>query len=398
MASVSVPTTTEVSDLIVAHIDSSLQESAPILPKAFTRVLAKALSGVFVLLYKYAAFIFLQMFARHASWRETEVNGRLIRPLVEIGRFVGVGDPVPAARCEAVVHVPVTNQTGTLEAGQQLVRSTTGVIYTVVSAVGLTDATVAACVRATVDGAGVVGDLAVNDVLSFVNPLPNVATDVTVVAINTPGTDGDTEATYRRKVVRRRQTQPQGGAYADYRSWGEELADIRAVYPYTGSTPGELDVYVEAEPTADNEDGIPTSDQLTRVSNSIASSSQSASGLANRQNVLHAVNTLAITRAQFTLQLSGFVVSDTTAAQAAVTAAVDEFLRDREPFILGLSALPKRDRFTRADLAGIVSAAVAAYGGSVTSVTLLESATPIEARILAAGELARLATNGITFA
>src|SRR5688572_33403714 len=82
------PTTAQVAANLIAQLEAALSQTIPLLPKAFTRVLAKTLSGVFIVLYKYAGFNLLQQFVVTASFEETEVNGTLIRPLVEWGRLV----------------------------------------------------------------------------------------------------------------------------------------------------------------------------------------------------------------------------------------------------------------------------------------------------------------------
>ena len=178
--SLAVPTTSEVSDTIVSQLEASLSQTIPLLPKAFSRVLAKVLAGVFVLIYKYAGFIFLQLFVQYASFQETTINGKTIRPLVEWGRLIGVGDPDEATRAELVVDVTVTNQTGQLAAGAHLLRAETGVGYQTLYPVDLDAATVQVAIRATSDedgngGEGTIGNLNAGDEISFVNPLPNVA-------------------------------------------------------------------------------------------------------------------------------------------------------------------------------------------------------------------------------
>ena len=91
--SLTTPTTKQISDNIISQIEATISQSVPLLPKAFIRVLAKALAGVVTILYKYAGFIFLQMFVRYASFSETTINGKTLTPLVEWGRLIGVGDP-----------------------------------------------------------------------------------------------------------------------------------------------------------------------------------------------------------------------------------------------------------------------------------------------------------------
>lgn len=64
--SLSTPTTQETSDNIVAEVDAKLGQDTPLQPKTFTRVLAKALAGVQILLFKYAGANLLNMFVRTA--------------------------------------------------------------------------------------------------------------------------------------------------------------------------------------------------------------------------------------------------------------------------------------------------------------------------------------------
>lgn len=388
--SLSFPTTKEISDSIVAQIEAALSQTIPLLPKAFTRVLAKALAGLLTLVYKYAGFIFLQLFVAHATFRETTINGVTVRPLVEWGRLIGVGDPVAATRAELVVTVTVQNQTGSLGAGEQLLRTQTGVIYRTVAAVALDAPTVNVTIRASSDqsggdGAGATGNLEAGDTVSFANPIANVARDAVVVSAEVTGADGETEEDYRERIIRRFQRKPQGGAYADYQQWGEELAGIVGIFPYTSASPGEVDVYVEAdEASSGSPDGIPTAQQLQDVADAIELDS---SGLATRRPANAAVNTLPIVRTAFDLTVSG-LNPGTAEAQAAIEQGVDEYLRSREPFIVGLSVLPREDRVTDAAVSGIVDGIVSSLGATVTTVNL----TPGPATTLTQGEKAKLGT------
>lgn len=386
------PTTSEVSELIVASLESSLQQTVPLLPKAFLRVLAKVLGGVYVLVYKYAGFIFLQMFVRHASMDETVINGKMVKPLVEWGHLVGVGDPQPATRAELVVRVTAMNQSGVLAAGSQLLYPPTGVLYLTLNAIELSMATVDVTMRASSDqadggGEGTIGNLSPGQIVEFANPLPNVAKDAVVVAQAITAADAETPEAYRQRILDRFQNKPQGGAYADYRIWAEDEPGVEAVYPYRSNTPGEVDVYILATTASSgNEDGIPTEAQLDSVRNYIEADE---SGLASRRPVNAAVNVLPITRHLFNVTVKGLIADDQFAAMNAIEEAVDEYLRSREPFIVGLSVLPRRDRITLASIAGVVDDAVSALGGSVASV-VLEDSGPISAYTLGHGELAKL--------
>ena len=89
--SLQTPTTAEISANIIAQLETTLNQTIPLLPKSFLRVLSKTLGAVFILLYKYGGFIFLQQFVATASIKETIINGVTVKPLVEWGRLIGIG-------------------------------------------------------------------------------------------------------------------------------------------------------------------------------------------------------------------------------------------------------------------------------------------------------------------
>lgn len=384
--SLPIPTTAELNTQIISQLEGQLGQTIPILPRAFCRVLAKVLAAVFVLLFKYGGFIFLQLFVAHASDKETTVNGRKLVPLTEWGRLVGVGDPNPATRAELWTTVTVLNQVGSLQAGQKLIRTETGFTYVVVAPVALNAATVPVRVRAVAspkggDGSGTLGNLQPNDVLEFANTPPGVATRATVTSQAKTAADAETSDRYRARIIERFQQRPQGGAYADYRQWAEDVEGIARAYPYAGD-PGEVDVYIEAtEASSGSPDGIPTSPQLDEVAAAIE---LNEAGLATRRPVSAGVNVLPITRTAFDLAVSG-LDPDTTVIRDAITEGANEHLRSREPFIVGLSSLPRTDRVTQAAIAGVVVSIAEANGSTITGVTLTPSAAT-----LAAGEKAKL--------
>lgn len=401
--SLSTPTTAEIADTILAQVEGSLSQTVPLLPKAVLRVLAKVLAGAYTLVYKYAGFIFLQMFVTHASMRETVINGRTVRPLVEWGRLVGIGDPTPATRAELLIEITVEVQTGSLPAGSQLLFPSTGVVYLTTAAVALDAATKQVTIRASSDqqgggGEGSIGNLEPGDVVSFASPLPNVARDAVVISQSVTGADAELEDAYRGRVLRRFQRRPQGGAYADYQAWGEEVAGIINVYPYTGA-PGEVDVYVEATAASSGDpDGIPTAAQIDAVADSIELDQD---GLASRRPANAAVNVLAISRVAFDVTIGGLSVPastglDEATVEAAIEAAIDEYLRAREPFIVGLSFLPRRDRITQSAVAGIADETASTLGATITTVELFLGGVDTPAYTLGNGEKAKL--GAITWA
>lgn len=391
--SVAAPTTAELNANIISQLEGSLGEAIPILPKAFLRILAKVLAAVFVLLFKYAGWMCLQLFVAHASDKETTVNGRKIRPLVEWGRLVGVGDPDAATRAELWVTATVLNidPSKSISAGQQVIRSETGFVYLVVAAVAMSASTVQVRIRATYspnngDGSGVGGNLQPGDIVEFANTPPGVGTKATVASQAKTAADAETIDRYRGRIQQKMQQRPQGGAYADYRQWGEEVEGIVGVYPYAGA-PGVVDIYCEAdEASSGSPDGIPTAPQLAEVLDKI---NLNEAGLATRRPVSAAPNPLPIVRLGFDVRISS-LSPDTPATRAAIKDGVDEHLRSREPYIVGLSNLPRLDRVTQASVAGIVDTIAGANGATISGVELLLSGVPKTAYTLLAGQKSKL--------
>lgn len=396
--SLQTPTTKQISDNIIAQLEASLNQTIPLLPKSFLRVLAKALAGVFVLLYKYGGFMFLQIFVRTASASDTTVNGQVVNPLTEWGRLIGVGDPAPATSAELLIDITVENQTGILPSNTQLVNTSNGVTYITIGAVQLNAPTVKATIRAASDqagggGAGAIGNLDPGAIVSFANPLANVARNAVVVSQTVTGADGESIDAYRERIIDRFQKRPQGGAYADYEQWGEEPAGIINVYPYTSDCPGQVDVYVEATPESSGDpDGIPTAAQLQEVLDSIELDQD---GRATRRPANALANTFPITRTGFDVRVTGLQVDNLAQVQQSITQAIEEYFLDREPFIEGLSVLPRRDRVTRSAVGGVVDDIVSANGGIFSSVIITQNAINVELYSLGIGEKAKAAT--VTF-
>lgn len=392
--SLDTPTTNEIYASIISQIENAIGQTVPLLPKAFIRVLAKALAGVFILLYKYAGFIFLQIFVATATNEATTINGVTVRPLTFWGRLFGVGDPVNATNAELEISITVVNQVGTLASGTQLTSNKNQVIYSLKNAVLLDAATVTGEVVAIGDpagtgGAGTQGNLDIGNTLSFVTPLADVERDTTVTDQLVTAADGETDDAYRQRVQDRAAKQPQGGAYADYEQWGEEVAGIINTYPYTGD-PGEVNVYSEATPASSGSaDGIPTGAQLDAVAASIE---LDVAGRATRRPVTAFVNSLPITRTGFDVTVLGLSVPNLAEVQSEIETAVTLYFTNREPFIDGLTRPPRTDRVARTDLIAIVTDSVSARNGTFDDVTLaLEgSAILIDTYTLNEGEKAKL--------
>lgn len=394
------PTTQQLADNIISSIQASMNISVPLLPKSFTRVLAKSIAAVLVLLYKYSGFVFLQHFVRFASDKDTTINGVTINPLTEWGVLLGVGPPAGGTAAQLDLDILVINQVGSLPAGTPLISPDTGVTYLLNAAVILNATVVQGTVTAVSspdgDGEGTIGNLPNASALNFANPLADVQTGAIVLGITIAGADPETSAAYRQRVQDRFQKPPQGGAGADYEAWAEEVPGIINVYPYADPTcPSTVQVYVEATPlSSGSTDGIPTFGQLQTVLDSIEAD---VSGLASRRPVNALVNTQPITRSDFPVEVFSLVAPDVAQTQVDITAAIEGYFFSRAPFIFGLTIPPRTDRVSRSSVSAVVEAIVSEAGGTFSSVVLRHptSSSPIQLYVLGMGEKAK--TTSVTY-
>lgn len=389
------PSTKEISENIISQLESKFNQTIPLLPKSFLRVLSKVLAAVFILLYKYIGFMFLQIFVTTASAKETEINRNILIPLVEWGRLIGVSDRTPATNAELIVDIIVNNQGGQLPSGTQLVNADNGVTYLTIGIVLLDSDTVEATIRAASDqagggGSGSIGNLEINDVVFFANPLADVNQNAIVTSQITTGADEEDVEIYRQRILDKFQQRPQGGAYADYRIWGEEVAGIINIYPYTSDCPGHVDVYAEATPESSGDpDGLPTAVQLSAVFDSIE---LDENGLATRRPANAYVNVYPITRTGFEINVFGIIVNNLAQVQDNIETALEEYFLSREPFIVGLSVLPRLDRITTSAVAGVVDDIISASGGIFASIVVKQSSVQINVYSLGIGEKAKAET------
>lgn len=371
------PTTEQIKDQIIDQVESSISQTIPLLPRSFTRFFSKVLAGVFIILYKYAGWMFLQLFVRTASFDETEILGESITPLIEWGRLIGIGDPGLSIQAELLLDITVTIQSGSIPAGTQAVSTKNSITYILLSGITLDAATKQGTFRAASDidggtGAGTIGNLDPGDIVSFVNPIANVERDMVVDSTITTGADGETETVYRQRVINRFQKQPQGGAGVDYQVWGEEVTGVIAIYPYTGA-PGFVDIYVEVDTSIDP-DGIAPQDILDDVTEAITFED----GSQTRKPINAFIDTNSITRIGFDVNVVGLDVDDPVTVEANITAAIEDYFLQRSPYIAGVTSLPRFDKLQITNIASIVDSFTSAADGSFDDVTVFFEISAVE--------------------
>lgn len=390
------PTTKQIFDGLIADIQASSNQTIPLLFQSFIQFFCKALAGSVSLLYKYASWMFFQIFVKSAYFPDTQILSKTISPLIEKGNLVGVGLPAPATNAELLIEITVLNEVGSLPNNTQLLGLKNGVTYVTLGGVVLDAALKTSSIRAVSDqsggtGAGTIGNLEAGDVLTFVSPDPNVEDQVTVIQQQITGANAVSESLYRQRVIDRYQKPPRGGSYSDYEIWSQEVPGIVNVYPYSGD-PGQVDVYIESTvASSGNADGIPTVAQLEAVSDAIEFDT---GGLASRRPVGSFVNVLPISRQGFDVTVVGLSVDDLATVQSEITTALQEFFLQVAPFIDGLTIPPRTDRITRSILIGLVEDIVTARNGIFDTVRFIEQTQSgsLTQYILGQGEKAKIGT------
>lgn len=360
-------TATQISDQFVAIFEAQLNQTIPLLPKAFNRVIAKGLGLVFVVLFQFADFVAAQMFVRLASDKPVTIGGVEIVPLDEWGRVIGLTRGT-GQRTEGTANVTVLSQTGSIPAGAQLLDSNTQQIYTTIGET-LLDASV---VEISIRGFEYSTSATLYDgqVLSFVSAPPEIEKNTVVTDVTKQGADPEDTESWRQRQLEWWAARPQGGAYADYRLWGNEVDGTENIIPFSGGTlpnsrEGDVDIYVEASDTVD---GIAPIALLEAVKANIEKTA--ASGLADRRPINCYVNVASIYRREFPVTVVGLNVPDLESTKSQIEDGLTNYFLSRENFIDGLSLLPKSDTVSDGEVTGICARIASANGGTVESATL----------------------------
>jgi len=91
----------------------------------------------------------------------------------------------------------------------------------------------------------------------------------------------------------------------------------------------------------------------------------------------------------------GLVVDDLAKVQTDITTAVEEYFLSREPYIIGLSVPPRKDRITESAVGGAVDDIVSAAGGIFGSAIVTLNTVDIGVYSLGIGEKAK--ADSVTF-
>lgn len=389
-------TIAQVEELIIKQLEANFNFKIPLLSKAFNRVLARVLAAVWIINFKYGNWILLQLFVSTASFKQVTIYGKTIIPLVEWGRLIGVGDPLPASAARLSIDVTVNSPGETIRSGEQFVSSINGLTYITDQSYLLTAGPDTIEVICTQPGSA--GNLNTGDPISLVNPIGIIDRDAVVNSIITSGTDPETEDEYRLRVSEKLKQRAQGGALVDYRLWSSEVAGVGQTYWYTGDKPHDVLGYVSGDIDV-FPDRIPNSALLLAVGDACDFETVNSVKVANRRPVTAVIdpagdksytNINAIVLVGFDVDIIDLDVADEPTVKGLISSALIAYFIEREPFIEGLSFPPIRSTAQQSEIIGLVQNIVTANNGTfLTAVLSLDSIT-IPNYTLQQGELSEL--------
>jgi hypothetical protein len=386
----------EIRDILITAFQNEFNRSLRILPRSFVKIFATIIAGIFIVLYKLIGWFFLQIFPETAYWKEVKVLGFTVRPLVKWGVLIGVGLPRSGMQWKGEIEVSVTNLNTTLNPGTQLKSSLTGKIY-ITDSPHILDGGFA-FVEITCNTPGTAGNLREGDVLNFVSPMGNVKKTAAVISVTREGTDDETEAEYRYRVVNRYRMQPQGGSLADYRIWASTVPGVLNTYPYNDSeSPAGVILYVSGNPGLYS-DRIPSGNLLLQVGD--ACSYDPETGRANRKPVTAVLdpdfngsytNIRAVGVIGFDIYIDGVLGIALEDFAEIVRPGIENYFLGREPYIRGLSDdNNKTNIVSRNNVSSTVDQIALSVKAEFELVTMYRNKTQEAAYTLGMGELSRL--------
>lgn len=386
-------TINEINQLIINQLETQLNETFPLLPKAFIRVLAKILAGVYIILYKVAGWIFLQIFVSTASFSEVTIFGKKLTPLIEWGKLIGIGDPEPATQATLTLDLTVLSISSTLLSGTQFISNINGLTYITQQSYTLTTnpfSIEVICVKA-----GTQGNLQASDIVTLANTLGIIEDDAVVTALANAGINAESEDDYRQRIIERFQLQAQGGALADYRIWAQDADGVKQTYIYTGD-PADVIIYVEGDPDI-YPDRVPDGALLLSVGSVIDFDPDT--GLSTRRPVTAIIdpvgdqtytNIKSIILKEFSVEVTNLVIDNEAEIKTQIDDALTSYFLNREPFIDGLSLPPKTNIVSQANVIGVVDDIVNANGGTFTTAIVSVGGFVTAQYTLGEGEISKL--------
>ncbi len=232
-------------------------------------------------------------------------------------RWAAVWNVTRLAAVRATGAVTMTGNAGEVVPIGTLIQRSDGAQFSVIANTTLVGGTASVNVQSAL--AGQLGNTVAASTLLFVSPVAGVNAACVVTAggiVN--GTDTESDASLRSRLLKRIQRPPQGGSVTDYENWSLEVAGVTRVWVrplYSGA--GTVQIFFVRDNDATY---IPDAGKVTTLQNYIN----------NLRPVTAAVTVAAPTDTPVNMTIA--LTPNTADIQAAVIAELkDVFLRDAQP-------------------------------------------------------------------
>lgn len=301
-----IPSISDIKEQILADYESELAQDAPALPKAFIVILATAVAGAIWLVYRFGLWVYNQISSTKAD----------IDSLRRIGDQYGIYETGAVA---AVMEVSGSGTDGaTIPAGTN--GQSGGFVYTTTADATVASGVYTVNVRCLDVDAGAAGTRDIGEVFEWITPIAGIQREAVIADLVTAGVDAESVEDYRRRILTRQRTPPQGGATPDWVQWALEVPGVTKALAWR-IAPGEIGVYILVGDTFETR--LPTPSQLEAVTDYI-------SDPIRRPLNCETAEAMLFSEVVFDIELSGLVPNE-AAIREAIVADIKAFLLDRFP-------------------------------------------------------------------
>lgn len=348
-----IPSIEEIKNRIISDVEGKINQFIPILPLAFTRVVASAIAGIIYLLYQAILWVYKQIFPASAD----DVS------LALLGAIVGV---FRVAEVQAVILCTVPGTGPQVDAGTLFVGSN-GVTYIVQTTTAIVAGEATDVPMLALTG-GDIGNLINGEELIITSTDLDLTGTAEVTSTQTPGADEESLESFSARVSIRYRVRDINGSVGAYTINGLETPNFIWIGPFADeSLPGTVNVYGEVD---NQPDGIPTTSQLTQLLSFLTNDTDT--GKEYRRPISDTLNTLAISRKEFDLEV--FINTSSAELNADIEVAVRTFISTLKPFIDGVTS-PRNDVLTNAGVVSVANAIATQESALVTQVTITDVVT-----------------------
>jgi len=384
--SFSLATTKEIISTIVTNFETAIGQTVPLSDKAFLRVLATNMGLVFTALKKFTVEKSRQNLAETATADDLEL----------IGSNYGVNKTAAVA---AVVTIDTTGTNGTdITPLMTYVADFSGVRYIPTETVTVAGGVATVTVQAETTGED--GNLTAGDTLTIESQVAGLSAAAEYNATTTTGVDREDEDTYRRRVLTEIRTVGGGGNSADYRTWGEAVAGVAAIYPYAGrpasegtDLPGDRTLFVKAS-TGDGTADTTLKNLVRSEVNTDPDTGLSRVPLGMPDATLF-VESITLTGLNVEIENLDFPAGQEADVKTRVEAALTAYLADVYPWVSGLDLdTDVNDTITGVSIANAIQPVLDVTGSFATRVRVktVSPAAYVDSYEVDEGELVELNT------